>query len=66
MASQDASATDGDATRTAARVVLPRTSRTESSEALFEVDTPAADAVGELEARPAVPDPEAPGVLSAA
>ncbi|CAL9295592.1 DNA-methyltransferase [Streptomyces sp. SudanB182_2057] len=61
MASQDASATDGDATRTAARVVLPRTSRTASSEALFEVETPAVDQVGTLTARPAVDDPEAPG-----
>ncbi|MFD7433395.1 DNA-methyltransferase [Streptomyces sp. NPDC059861] len=61
MASQDASATDGDAARTAAaRIVLPRNRRTESSEALFEVDAPSADTTDDLGVKPAVADPEAP------
>ncbi|MEU7495726.1 site-specific DNA-methyltransferase [Streptomyces griseofuscus] len=58
MASQDTSSSEEQAT---AKVVLPRASRTPSSEALFEVSsppagTPAASAESEL-----VPPPEVPG-----
>ncbi|MGQ3549255.1 DNA-methyltransferase [Streptomyces rochei] len=61
MASQDASSTDGNATRTASRVVLPRTSRTPDGEALFEVEAPSGQRLREPVAQPGVPQPAIPG-----